>query len=140
MDRGAWQARVCGFVESEMTEHLTLSISLSKLNSLIICPVFLFFFFSLSFGPFLPLFHFMLYSVFRVMFLKYDCALDPHLQNTSISPLPTEIHKSELVSVCIFSVTKTCLTPQPHGLQLTRLLCPLDFPGKNTGVCCHFLL
>ena len=29
---------------------------------------------------------------------------------------------------------------QPHGLQLARLLCPWDFPGKNTGVGCHFLL
>ena len=28
----------------------------------------------------------------------------------------------------------------PHGLQPTRLLCPLDSPGKNTGVGCHFLL
>ena len=25
-------------------------------------------------------------------------------------------------------------------LQPTRLLCPWDFPGKNTGVDCHFLL
>ena len=25
----------------------------------------------------------------------------------------------------------------PHGLQLTRLLCPWDFPGKSTGVGCH---
>ena len=24
-------------------------------------------------------------------------------------------------------------------LQLTRLLCPWNFPGKNTGVGCHFL-
>ena len=29
---------------------------------------------------------------------------------------------------------------QPHGLEATRLLCPWDFPGKNTGVGCHFLL
>ena len=29
---------------------------------------------------------------------------------------------------------------QPHGLQPSRLLCPWDFPGKNTGVVCHFLL
>ena len=29
---------------------------------------------------------------------------------------------------------------QPHGLQPARLLCPWDFPGKNTGVVCHFLL
>ena len=27
-----------------------------------------------------------------------------------------------------------------HGLQPSRLLCPWDFPGKNTGVGCHFLL
>ena len=25
-------------------------------------------------------------------------------------------------------------------LKLSRLLCPWDFPGKNTGVGCHFLL
>ena len=29
---------------------------------------------------------------------------------------------------------------QPHGQQPTRLRCPWDFPGKNTGVGCHFLL
>ena len=29
---------------------------------------------------------------------------------------------------------------QPHGLYPTRLLCPWDFPGKNTGVGSHFLL
>ena len=29
---------------------------------------------------------------------------------------------------------------QPHGLEPTRLLHPWDFPGKNTGVSCHFLL
>ena len=29
---------------------------------------------------------------------------------------------------------------QPCGLQATRLLCPWDSPGKNTGVVCHALL
>ena len=29
---------------------------------------------------------------------------------------------------------------RPHGLQPTRILCPWDFPGKNNGVRCHFLL
>ena len=29
---------------------------------------------------------------------------------------------------------------QPHGLGLTRLLCPWDSLGKNTGVGCHSLL
>ena len=28
----------------------------------------------------------------------------------------------------------------PHRLWPTRLLCPCDFPGKNTRVSCHFLL
>ena len=28
----------------------------------------------------------------------------------------------------------------PDGLWPARLLCPWDFPGKNTGVGCHFLL
>ena len=29
---------------------------------------------------------------------------------------------------------------QPHALWPTRLFYPWDFPGKNTGVDCHFLL
>ena len=29
---------------------------------------------------------------------------------------------------------------QPHGLPPTRLLCPWDFPSKNTGVGYHFFL
>ena len=42
-------------------------------------------------------------------------------------------------------VTQLCLTlcdPMVAGCDLwpTRLLCPWDFPGKNTGVRCHYLL
>ena len=29
---------------------------------------------------------------------------------------------------------------RPHRQQPTRVLCPWDSPGKNTGVGCHFLL
>ena len=29
---------------------------------------------------------------------------------------------------------------RPHGPQRTRLLCPQDSPGKNTGVGCHVIL
>ena len=29
---------------------------------------------------------------------------------------------------------------RPHGLYPTMFLCPWDFPGKSTGVSCHFLL
>ena len=37
-----------------------------------------------------------------------------------------------------YSVVSTSL--RPHGQQPARLLCPCNFPGKNTGVGCHFLL
>ena len=33
-----------------------------------------------------------------------------------------------------------CLTLRAHQLQPARPLCLWDFPGKNTGVSCHFLL
>ena len=36
------------------------------------------------------------------------------------------------------SVLSDCL--RPHGLWPSRLRCPWDSPGKNTGVGCHFLL
>ena len=36
---------------------------------------------------------------------------------------------------------QSCLTVLwSHGLQPARLFYPWDFPGKNTGVGCHFLL
>ena len=37
-----------------------------------------------------------------------------------------------------YSVVSNSL--RPHGLKPTRLLCPWNFPGKNTGVGCHSLL
>ena len=39
---------------------------------------------------------------------------------------------------CACSVMSNSL--QSHRLQPSRLLCPWDFPGKNSGVGCHFLL
>ena len=35
---------------------------------------------------------------------------------------------------------QSCPTVRPHRQQPTRLCCPWDSPGKNTGVGCHFLL
>ena len=39
---------------------------------------------------------------------------------------------------CACSVVSDSL--RPPGLCSSRLLCPWDSPGKNTGVGCHFLL
>ena len=48
------------------------------------------------------------------------------------------LYESESVKVI---VTQSCLTLWgPHGLQPTRLLCPWDSPGQNTGVGSHSLL
>ena len=35
---------------------------------------------------------------------------------------------------------QSCPTLWSRGLKPTELLCPWDFPGKSTGVGCHFLL
>ena len=43
------------------------------------------------------------------------------------------------VSVCAQLLSRARLL-YPHGLQPTRLLCPWNFPGKNTEAHCHFLL
>ena len=45
---------------------------------------------------------------------------------------------SSTLQVCACSVMSSSL--QPHGLQPARILCPWDFPDKNTVVSCHFLL
>ena len=41
-------------------------------------------------------------------------------------------------TVCVCSAVSSSL--QPHGLQPAKLLCPQNFPIKNIGVSCHFLL
>ena len=41
------------------------------------------------------------------------------------------------VHVCVLSRSVVSDSLRPHRLQPTRLLCPWDSPGKNTGVGCH---
>ena len=50
---------------------------------------------------------------------------------------------SVVPSICIYicqSVSQLCPTLKPQGLGPTKLLYPWDFPDKNTGAGCHFLL
>ena len=46
------------------------------------------------------------------------------------------------MSCCVCALICSVMSDslRPHGLDLTRLLCPWDFPGKNAEVGCHFLL
>ena len=54
------------------------------------------------------------------------------------------MHVCVCMCTCVYTHTRTharlCATLWPHGLQPTRLPCPWNFPGKNTGIGCLFLL
>ena len=52
-------------------------------------------------------------------------------------PFPSPMHESEKWRWSHSVVTDSL---RRHGLQPTRLLCPWDFPCKNTGVGCYCLL
>ena len=41
---------------------------------------------------------------------------------------------------CVLSHFSYLQLLRPHGVHPARLLCPWDFPGKDTGVGCHVLL
>ena len=55
-------------------------------------------------------------------------------QETTLG-FPSKMRFNKGVLCCAQSGPTLC---DPHGLQPVRLLCPWDFPGKNTGVGCHF--
>ena len=44
------------------------------------------------------------------------------------------------VCVHVFSCSVASNSLRPQGLQPTGLVCSQNFPGKNTGVACHFSL
>ena len=59
------------------------------------------------------------------------------------SSLAYPYYRSNLLSSqTSLSLTLPCVRDKscPHGQQAARLLCPWDFPSKNTGVGCDFLL
>ena len=51
-------------------------------------------------------------------------------------PFPSPMHESEKWK---WSCSAVSNSSWPHELQPTRLLCPWDFPGKNTGMGSQFL-
>ena len=61
-------------------------------------------------------------------------------QDINISSILVHTELPCSVCVCARACALLCLTLQTHGLKHSRLLCPWNFPGKNTGVGCHFLL
>ena len=46
--------------------------------------------------------------------------------------------QGSVCSCCLVAKSRLTLC-DPMDAQPARLLCPWDFPGKNTGVCYHFI-
>ena len=74
------------------------------------------------------------------IYIHVDCTshsisrdVSNYRNNKNLFPLPLRSSSSVSHSVVSDSL-------RPHGLSPTRLLCPWDSPGKNTGMGCHSLL
>ena len=86
-------------------------------------------------------------SLFRKNFertIKVLCNYVHKIQKSSQHFLCFQYHPDtktwHIYILCCAKSLYLCLTLQSYGLVPNRLLCPWDFPGKNTGVGCHFLL
>ena len=53
---------------------------------------------------------------------------------------PDSCPQSQMLACVRAQSLQSCPTLRPHGLQPTRLLCPWDSPGKDTGVGSQALL
>ena len=63
-------------------------------------------------------------------------------KSTVLACLPSTLNIS-MCQVTFHSLHACLVVPdswRPHGLYRATLLCPWDFPGKNTEVGCHFFL
>ena len=76
-------------------------------------------------------------SVTSSLLQNFFCVKNFH----DLLPSYFQICNRVLLTVCV-CVSRSVVSDslQPHGLKPARLLCPWDFPGKNIGEGCHFLL
>jgi len=65
-------------------------------------------------------------------------SLQPHEEQHARPPCPSPTPRVPF-SFCLVTITIMC-SVMSDFLEPTRLLCPWNFPGKNTGVSCHVLL
>ena len=73
--------------------------------------------------------HFLIHKMGELVFLRFFSVLI--FYNIFI--------KEETFKNRVCEVAQSCLT-LCDPMDPTRLICPWDFPGKSTGVGCHFLL
>ena len=67
-------------------------------------------------------------------------SVHPSKVTRTMSAVPSHPH-DQCTPLCSITPVAVylCLNPcDPPGRQPTRLFCPRDTPGKNTGVGCHF--
>ena len=77
--------------------------------------------------------------VFSCSFIS-DCFATPWTI-THQAPLSMGFSRQEYwLLLCCVSRSVVSDSLQPQGLEPSRLLCPWDSPGKNTGMGCYFLL
>ena len=79
-----------------------------------------------------------------------ECVPLPHTKRRTFTTGRTKmsLHKQILLNkshstLCVWRGGRASVVPdvlQHNGLWPARLLCPCNFPGKNTGAGCHFLL
>ena len=60
------------------------------------------------------------------------------IANKTWSCLPGLLHFPSLLCYCVCCAQ--CDSLRPHSLYPARILCPRNFPGRRTGVGCHFLI
>ena len=91
---------------------------------------------------------FQIFITFCIGFPSWKLLKDPKVCDTRIfichirwrTLLYTAILVYWKLCVCVPQSLSSVWVLRPHGLQPTRLLSPLNFPGKNTEAGCHFLL
>ena len=97
------------------------------------------------------------HSGFNFFFMTQECLGwhgDATCQNLSSEPTNSHDRHTHLPSLTqqlagavaitssrsLFNHSVLSEASRPHGLQPATILCSWDFPSKNTGVGCHFLL
>ena len=79
----------------------------------------------------------MLWGLNEIMYIKHRT----HGLVYSTCPVkPVTVSITKRCCCCCWVTSVVSDSVRPHRRQPTRLPCPWDSPGKNTGVGCHFLL
>ena len=88
---------------------------------------------------FFPLFFFCLTFMFRGIILPTSQKGEwgTKISSTRLTHTTGHLPRGTLLSPNTWFI---CGSEGIPGLKPARLLCPWNFPGKNTGVVCHFIL